>query len=97
VLSHIVHDWNDSQCAAILGNCRKAIRPDGRLLIVEMVLPSGDAPHLGKLMDMVMLVFPGGQERTEAEYAALLERSGFRLDRVVATASTVSVVEAVPT
>lgn len=96
VLSHVIHDWNDGQCAGILAHCRKAIHPDGRLLIVETVLPPGDAPHLGKLMDMVMLVFPGGQERTEAEYAALLESSGFRLDRVVPTASTVSVVEAVP-
>jgi hypothetical protein len=96
VLSHIVHDWNDSQCAKILGHCRNAIRPEGRLLIVEMVLPDGDAPHLGKLMDMVMLVFPGGQERTQAEYAALLGNSGFRLESVVPTASAVSVVEAVP-
>jgi hypothetical protein len=96
VLSHIIHDWTDSQCATILGNCRNAIHPEGRLLIVEMVLPPGDTPHLGKVMDMVMLVFPGGQERTEAEYAALLEKSRFRLDRVVPTASTVSVVEAVP-
>jgi hypothetical protein len=96
VLSHVIHDWNDSQCARILGRCRKAIHPDGRLLIVETVLPPGDAAHLGKLMDNVMLVFPGGQERTEAEYGVLLERSGFRLDRVVPTASTVSVVEAVP-
>jgi hypothetical protein len=96
VLSHIIHDWTDNQCATILGHCRNAIQREGRLLLVEMVLPPGDTPHLGKIMDMVMLVFPGGQERTEAEYAALLERSGFRLDRVVPTASTVSVVEAVP-
>ena len=96
VLSHIIHDWNDSQCAKILGHCRNAIHPDGRLLIVEMVLPPGDTPHLGKLMDMVMLVFPGGQERTESEYGVLLQDSGFRLDRVVPTASAVSVVEAIP-
>jgi hypothetical protein len=96
VLSHIIHDWNDSQCARILGHCRKGINPDGRLLIVETVLPAGDTPHVGKLMDMVMLVFPGGQERTEAEFAALLESSAFRLDRVVSTASAVSVVEAIP-
>jgi len=96
VLSHIIHDWTDNQCVTILGHCRNAIQREGRLLLVEMVLPPGDTPHLGKIMDMVMLVFPGGQERTEAEYAALLERSGFRLDRVVPTASTVSVVEAVP-
>ena len=96
LLSHIIHDWSEEQCLTILGHCRKAIGPDGRLLIVEMVLPAGDTPHPGKVLDMVMLVFPGGQERTEAEYAALLGKAGFRLTRVVPTASAVSVVEAVP-
>ena len=96
VLSHIIHDWNEDQCLTILGHCRKVIKPDGRLLIVEMVLPAGDTPHPGKMLDMVMLVMPGGQERTEAEYASLLGKSGFRLSRVVPTASAVSVVEAVP-
>jgi len=96
LLSHIIHDWNEDQCLTILSHCRKVIKPDGRLLIVEMVLPAGDTPHPGKMLDMVMLVVPGGQERTEAEYAALLGKAGFRLSRVVATASAVSVVEAVP-
>jgi hypothetical protein len=72
------------------------MRPDGRLLIVEMVLPEGNTPHQGKLLDLVMLVFPGGQERTEAEYAALLDKAGFGLRRVIPTTSAVSVVEAVP-
>jgi len=67
-----------------------------RLLIVEMVLPSGDTPHPGKLLDLAMLVLPGGQERTEGEYVALLRRAGFELVRVVPTRSAVSVVEAVP-
>jgi hypothetical protein len=71
------------------------MKPDGRLLIVEMVLPAGDTPHPGKILDMVMLVIPGGQERTEAEYASLFGKAGFRLTRVVPTASAVSVVEAV--
>lgn len=96
LLSHVVHDWNEQQCLTILGHCRKVIKPDGRLLLVEMVLPAGDTPHPGKMLDMVMLVFPGGQERTQAEYASLLEKAGFRLSRVVPTASAVSVVEAVP-
>jgi O-methyltransferase/methyltransferase family protein len=96
VLSHVIHDWNEERCLTILGHCRKAITPDGRLLIVEMVLPAGDTPHPGKVLDMVMLVFPGGQERTEAEYASLLGKAGFRLSRIVPTASAVSVVEAVP-
>jgi hypothetical protein len=71
------------------------MKPDGRLLIVEMVLPPGDAPHPGKILDMVMLVLIGGQERTEAEYSRLLDKVGFRLSRVVATQSPVRVVEAV--
>jgi hypothetical protein len=96
LLSHIIHDWNEEQCLTILGHCRNAITPDGRLLIVETVLPTGDTPHQGKVQDMVMLVVPGGQERTEAEYASLLGKARFRLTRVVPTGSIVSVVEAVP-
>jgi O-methyltransferase domain/Dimerisation domain len=96
LFSHIIHDWNEDQCLTILGHCRKAIKPDGKLLIVEMVLPAGDTPHPGKVLDIVMLVVPGGQERTEAEHASLLGKAGFRLTRVVPTASAVSVVEAVP-
>lgn len=96
LMSHIIHDWNEEECATILGHCRRAIKPDGRLLIVEMVLPPGDTPHLGKITDMVMLVLPGGQERSETEYADLLAKSGFRLTRVVPTDSAVSIVEAVP-
>jgi len=96
VLSHIIHDWSDAQCLTILGHCRKAMRPDSRLLIVETVLPEGDTPHQGKLQDMVMLVVPGGQERTTDEYHALLAKAGFRMTRVVPTTSVVSVVEAVP-
>jgi hypothetical protein len=95
LLSHIIHDWSEDQCLTILRNCRKAIKPDGRLVIVEMVLPSGDTPHPGKMLDMIMLAATGGQERTQEEYRALLSKAGFRLTRVVPTASAVSVVEAV--
>lgn len=95
ILSHVIHDWSEDQCLTILGNCRHAMKPDGRLLIVEMVLPPGDTPHPGKLLDLAMLVMPGGQERTEEEYRHLLGRAGFQLTRVVPTASAVSIVEAV--
>jgi hypothetical protein len=67
----------------------------GRLLIAEMVLPAGDEPHPGKMLDMAMLVWPGGQERTLAEYDHLLSKAGFHLTRVVSTNSAVNVVEAV--
>ena len=95
LLSHIIHDWDDGENATILKNVREAMNPDGKLLIVEMVLPEGDEPHMGKMLDMMMLLVPGGEERTPSEYAALLEPNGFRVERVVPTASAVSVVEAV--
>jgi hypothetical protein len=95
LLSHIIHDWDDGENATILKNVREAMNPDGKLLIVEMVLPEGDAPHMGKMLDMMMMLVPGGEERTAAEYAELLEPNGFRVTRVVPTDSAVSVVEAV--
>jgi hypothetical protein len=96
ILSHVIHDWNHEQCLTILSNCRQSMKSDGRLLLVEMVLPDGDAPHPGKLLDMVMLTVPGGEERTASEYGALLDEAGFRMTRLVPTASLVTVVEAVP-
>jgi hypothetical protein len=96
LLSHIIHDWSEEQCLTILGNCRRAMKPTSRLLIVETVIPGGDAPHAGKMFDIVMLVVPGGEERSEAQYRDLLGKAGFRLTRVVPTESVVSIVEAVP-
>ena len=95
LMSHIIHDWDDGENATILRNVREVMKPDGKLLIVEMVLPEGDAPHMGKMLDMMMMLVPGGEERTAAEYAELLAPNGFTVERVVPTASAVSVVEAV--
>jgi hypothetical protein len=95
LLSHILHDWDDGENATILGNVHEAMKPGGKLLIVEMVLPETDEPHMGKMLDMMMMLVPGGEERTPSEYAALLEPNGFRMERVVPTNSAVSVVEAV--
>ena len=96
LLSHIIHDWSEEKCLTILRNCREAMRPGGRILIVETVLPEGDTPHQGKLQDLVMLLVPGGQERSEKEYVELLGKAGFQLRRVVPTTSVVSIVEGVP-
>jgi hypothetical protein len=97
LLSHIIHDWGEAQCLTILSNCRRAMNANSRLLIIEMVLPSGNTPHPGKMLDMIMLTAaPGGQERIESEYCELLEKAGFRLTRVVPTESAVSIVEALP-
>lgn len=94
LLSHIIHDWTEDQCLTILGHCRRAMNPASRLLIIEMVLPHGNTPHPGKLLDMMMLVGPGGRERTEEEYGTLLGKAGLRVTRVVPTETAVSIVEA---
>lgn len=98
LLAKVIHDWSEEQCLTILENCRRAMKPDNKLLIVEMVLPDDDRQHRhpGWLGDFVMLVLTGGEERTAAEYGTLLAKAGFRMVRVVPTESPVSVVEAVP-
>ena len=95
LLSHIIHDWSEPQCLTILGHCRRAMKPGtSRLLLIEMVLPEGNTPHPGKMLDLMMLVGPGGRERTETEYGELLAKADLRLTRVVPTDSAASVVEA---
>jgi hypothetical protein len=95
VMKHIIHDWDDERAALILKNINAAMRPDGRVLIVETIVPEGDGPHYSKILDLEMLTSPGGVERTAAEYAALLAEAGLRLTRIVPTRSPFSVVEAV--
>jgi hypothetical protein len=96
ILSHVLHDWSEDQNLIILGHVRKAMPRNGRLLIVEIVLTAGNEPHPGKMLDMVMLLQTGGEERSEDEYRALLDKAGFRLARVIPTNSVASIVEAVP-
>jgi len=90
MMSNVIHDCNDEQCLVILKNIRRAIAKNGRLLVVESVIPSGDGPHYGKLVDVHMLVATGGFERTEAEHRALYEAAGFRWKGVHPTPSRAS-------
>ncbi|MFO0866128.1 MAG: methyltransferase [Gemmataceae bacterium] len=96
MMRHILHDWTDEQCGTILGHIRKAIPNSGRLIVIECVIQPGNMPSWGKFLDLNMLVLPGGQERTEAEFRTLLEKAGFRLEKVVPTRTEVSVIEARP-
>jgi len=96
VLKNIVHDWPDDEAVAILRVCQRDMPADAVLLVLERVLPGPNEGLEATMSDLNMLVAPGGEERTEAEYATLLAAAGFRLNRVVPTASFVSIVEAVP-
>ena len=94
LLRHVLHDWDDDEAVAILKNCRDAMRPGGRVLVVETVIPSGNEPCFGKWLDLMMLVV-GGRERTKEQYEKLFSATGLQLTRIFPTDHEVSVIEGV--
>ena len=97
LLKAILHDWDDAASTAILEACRRAMRTEAKLLVLERVIaPPNESPD-AKFGDLNMLVSPGGQERTGDEFAALFAATGFRLAAVVPTGTRFSVIEGVPT
>ena len=96
LMKFIIHDWNDEQSIQILSNLARSAKPGARLVLVETVVEDDDAAgSASKVMDLNMLAMTGGKERTAKEYAELFEKTGFRLTRVIATASPMQIVEAV--
>ena len=96
VLESVLHNWDDTDGAAILRTCRSAMQRGARLLVIERVIPEGNEPSEAKLFDINMLVMLSGLERTVGEYRTLLRNGGFDLTRVIPTAAAVSVLEATP-
>jgi hypothetical protein len=94
IMKHIIHDWPDEACVKILQACRKGVNAGGVLLVVDNVIQPGNDFAPGKFLDLQMLIFPGGRERTEKEFRELLTASGWRLTRVIPTAAAESIVEA---
>ena len=82
LLKYIIHDWDDEQSILILSNCARTLRPKGRVVLVERVMPEDDRASQTSLSDLNMLVVLPGRERTAREYAGLIARAGLRLDRV---------------
>jgi hypothetical protein len=82
VLSRILHDWDDERAGAILGVIGAVASPEARLVVLDAVVPPGNEPHGAKWLDLLMLVLQGGRERSEPDWRALLEGSGFRIDRI---------------
>lgn len=95
ILKHIIHDWYDEKDKVILGNIRRNMPDDAKVLIIETVVPEGNEPHFSKIIDLEMLAAPGGMERTASEFERLLEESGLRLSRIIPTKGVMSVIEAV--
>ncbi|RAR41867.1 methyltransferase [Paenibacillus sp. MDMC362] len=96
MLKYVIHDWNDEDCIRILRNCREAMAPGGRVLVMDPVIPPGNTPHIGKLLDQLLIgVCEGGRERTEEEFHRLFARAGLRLNRIIDTGCHISIIEAV--
>ena len=95
-MKHIIHDWEDSKAISILENCRKALqgKKNGKVVLLEFVVPPGNEPHFSKIIDIEMLFFPGGKERTEEEFRELFAKAGLRMTRVVHTKSPFCLLEA---
>jgi hypothetical protein len=96
IMKHIIHDWPDDLCIKILKHCRAGVNPGGKLLVVDHCIPPGNDFRTSKFMDLEMLLFPGGKERTEAQFRHIFEASGWKLTRVIPTQSEIAVVEGIP-
>jgi hypothetical protein len=95
LIRHLMHDYDDADCVRILANVRRAMHPDGRVLVLEAPLPSDDSPGPGRWLDLQVMVLCGGRERTVEEYARLFEKAGLRLVRTIPTTHpAMTVVEA---
>lgn len=95
LMKMILHDWDDEKSIQILKNCAKAMKAESKLLILESVLPGRDIPHPGKFLDINMLAMTGGRERTQEEFASILEQAGLKLTQVINTKSPMfSIIEA---
>jgi hypothetical protein len=96
LLANVIHDWDDESSVQILRACQQAMASDAVLVLVEGMLAEQPAGDFSRLADLSLLALaPGGRLRTREDYAALLERAGLRLTRVVPSAAA-GVIEAVP-
>jgi hypothetical protein len=98
LMKHIIHDWDDERAAAIMRNIHTALEGNasGKLILLEAVLQSGNQPDLGKIIDLEMMVFPGGRERSADDFAKLFAQAGFELVSITPTQSPLCVIEARP-
>jgi hypothetical protein len=93
IMKYIIHDWPDDLCRKILRACRDGVNPGGKLLVVDSVIKPGNELDWGKVLDLEMLMFPGGRERNEPQFRELLASAGWQLNRIVQTACPLSIVE----
>lgn len=96
MMKFILHDWSDQDSIKILKNCREHIKPNGKVLIIEQLIPLGNEPSFTKILDLEMMICTHyGRERTEDEFKALYEAAGFKLNRIIKTPTIANLIEGV--
>ena len=94
LIKRVLMDSTDREAVTVLENCRAAMQPAGRILIIDPMLPDKNVPHPNWLMDINALVVHGGACRTAAQFSNLLTFAGFGTPRVIATRSPNFILEA---
>lgn len=94
LMRHIIHDWSDKDAVTICRNCRKAMPPGGKVLIIEFVLKEANQPDFGRFMDLSMLTMFEGRERTLPEFESILQAANLRLTRAIPTSGIHTLIEA---
>jgi hypothetical protein len=95
LIMQVIHDWNDEKATRILTGIRRAAAPGAKLLMIECLVLDDSKPSWTKMLDIQMLTLLSGKERTEKEYSDMLQRAGFRLDRVIDVGMSTAIFEAV--
>lgn len=93
VLKRVLHDWDDERALRVLGHCRDALAPGGRVAVVDMVLDDDRRVPVGRSLDVLMMILMAGRERTAADFSALGAAAGFLPAAITATGTSLSVVE----
>ena len=96
IMKHIIHDWDDERATLILKNIHSALggKRNGKVILLESVIPPGNEPGMAKIADIEMMALPGGRERTAEEFRALFAGAGFRMTSITPTKSPFCVIEA---
>jgi hypothetical protein len=94
LLKNVIHDWPDKDAVRILRNVRAASNTGTKIVLIELVIPQHNRDFVGNWLDLDMLIVASARERTGADYDQLLNRAGFRMTRVIETASPFSLIEA---
>jgi len=96
ILKHVIHNWDDAHAVTILKNCRKAMKANSRILVIDAIIPVKNPSFKEIWSDIEMMVMlSNGRERTKSEFKNLFDQAGFKLNKIIPTSSELSIIEGI--